>query len=113
MLAKSQSFFTLHLVVGAAACTGCMASYRIEPSLSTGGPSMGVETDRSDDPSRASSRPSPVAINQLSGASAARRRWQSMDKEAEPGSYLLRSELAGRRRTSSTESAAPTDKARR
>ena len=36
-----------------------------------------------------------------------------MDKEAEPGSYLLRSELAGRRRTSSTESAAPTDKARR
>ena len=74
---------------------------------------MGADTDRSDDPSRVSSRPSPVAINQLSGASAARRRWQSMDKEAEPGSYLLRSELAGRRRTSSTESAAPTDKARR
>jgi hypothetical protein len=36
-----------------------------------------------------------------------------MDNEAAPGSYLLRSELAGRRRTSSTESAAPTDKARR
>ena len=55
---------------------------------------------------------SPVAINQLSGASAARRRWQSMDKEADSASMLLRSELAGRRRSSGTEST-PTDKARR
>ena len=73
-----------------------------------------ASADGSEDPSRASGRQSesPVAINQLSGASAARRRWQSMDKEADSASMLLRSELAGRRRSSGTEST-PTDKARR
>ena len=68
---------------------------------------INADLDSEEDRSR---RPSAVAIASLSAAQAARRRWQSLDKEASPGSLFARSET---RRTRREGSAELTDKAKR